>query len=202
MGKILLNYFLSNKKNFIILFIIFIIGIIFGIVAINNASEYSKEEITYEIDDLIYSIKNSENINSFDLLLLSLKRNCTFVIIIWLLGCTIIGGIFIYFAVLYEGFILGYTISALIAVLGARNGIVFSFIALLLQNIIFIPTIFLISENGIKLYKKLYNRSISIKKEVIRHTLIMFISIMMSSISSIMEVYISTNMLMFFKEIL
>lgn len=202
MRKILLRYILLNKKNFIILITIFIIGLFCGVILVNNSSKYQKNEITLEINNLITSIKESTSINRLDLLMLSLKRNCTLILIIWLLGCTIIGGIFIYLAILYEGFLLGYTMSALIAVLGVRNGILFSITSLLIQNLIFIPAILLISENGIKLYKGLYNKCINIKEEVIRHTMIMFISIMLSIISSILEVYISMNILMFFKEIL
>lgn len=133
---------------------------------------------------------------------LSIKQNIFIVLLIWFLGCTIIGGVFIYVAILYKGFSIGYTIAAIIAVLGVKCGSIFSISSLLLQNIIFLPAIFLIAENGIKLYKGIYTKCINLKEEVIRHTVIMLITIMLSILSSIIEVYFSTNLLMFFKEIL
>ena len=108
----------------------------------------------------------------------------------------------LYIIVIYKGFALGYTISALIAVLGIKQGILIVIVSLLLQNIIFLPAFFILAENGIKLYKGIYKRCINLKEEVIRHSIIMLIAIMLSTISSFIEVYISTNLLIFLKEII
>lgn len=175
---------------------------LYGIFFINNSNELQKEEITVHINTLIENIKKNESINYVSLLGLSIKQNVSFMLLIWFLGCTIIGGVFIYVAVIYKGFSIGYTIAAIIAVLGVKGGAIFSIISLLLQNIIFLPAFFLIAENGIKLYKGIYTKCINLKEEVIRHTVIMLITIMLSIISSFIEVYFSTNLLMFFKEIL
>ncbi len=151
MKSVLYNYFVKNKKNFIIIATIFCIGIMVGILFINNSNENQKNEINTYIQELTQNIKNSNNINRFELLCISLKENILFIIIIWFLGCTIIGGIFIYVAILYKGFSLGYTISALIAVLGVRHGTLVAITSLLLQNIIFLPAMFIVSENRYKI---------------------------------------------------
>jgi len=52
------------------------------------------------------------------------------------------------------------------------------------------------------LYKGIYTRCINLKQEVIRHTIIMLISLVFVIASSIVEVYISTNLLIFLKEII
>lgn len=202
MRKILLDYVIRNKKNFIVIVILFCIGITVGIFFINNSNEVQIKEINGHIENLINNIKNSENINKIELLFLSIKQNVLFIILIWFLGCTILGGIFIYLAIIYKGFSIGYTISAIIATLGIKNGTIFALISLFMQNIIFIPAFFIIAENGIKLYKGIYKKCINLKEEVIRHTVIMLISIMLSIISSCIEVYFSTNLLIFLKEIL
>ena len=202
MRKILLDYVIRNKKNFIVIVILFCIGITVGIFFINNSDEVQIKEINGHIENLINNIKNSENINKIELLFLSIKQNVLFIILIWFLGCTILGGIFIYLAIIYKGFSIGYTISAIIATLGIKNGTIFALISLFMQNIIFIPAFFIIAENGIKLYKGIYKKCINLKEEVIRHTVIMLISIMLAIISSCIEVYFSTNLLIFLKEIL
>lgn len=202
MKNILIDYIIRNKKNFILIIILFCIGISVGIFFINNSNENQIKEIKSYIENIISNIKNAENINKLELLFLSLKQNVLFIILIWFLGCTIIGGVFIYVAIIYKGFSIGYTISAIIATLGIRTGTIFSLISLFMQNIIYIPAFFLIAENGIKLYKGIYKKCINIKEEVIRHTSIMLISIMFAIISSFIEVYISTNLLIFLKEIL
>ena len=202
MRKILLEYYLSNKKNFIILLIIFFIGFTIGIVSINSLQIHQKDEIYDEITNLRAIIKESESINYNELLFLSIKKHIITILIIWFLGCTIIGGFFIYITIAYEGFKLGYTISAFIAVLGIRDGLAISIISLLLQNIIYILALFLIAQRGIKLYSGIMKRCINIRKELLAHTIIMLISVLLSCFSSVIEVYISTNLLMFFKEII
>lgn len=202
MKTILLDYVIKNKKNFIVIITLFCIGIAIGIFFINNSNEVQTKEINSHIDSLINNIKNSEDINKLELLFLSVKQNVLFIMLIWFLGCTIVGGIFIYIAIIYKGFSIGYTISAIIATLGVKNGTIFALISLFMQNIIFLTAFFIIAENGIKLYKGIYKKCINLKEEVIRHTIIMLISVILAVISSCIEVYFSTNLLIFLKEIL
>lgn len=151
MGKVLLKFFVLNKKNFIVLLVILLIGFALGIASINNMKIDKQGELSNYINGTINDIKGTNEINKINLLLLSIKRNCVLIIIIWLLGCTIIGGLLIYFAVAYKGFVLGYTISALVAVLGIKSGIIFSLMSLLIQNLIYIPAILLIAQNRYKI---------------------------------------------------
>lgn len=202
MKKILVDYIVRNKKNFIIILAVFCIGVFIGTISINNLAENQKLELTNYIENLVQNIKNSENIDRLNLLILSIKENIAIIILVWFLGCTIIGGVFIYIAILYKGFAIGYTASALIAVLGIRHGTIIAILSLLMQNLIFLPAFFLIAENGIKLYKGIYKRCINLKEEVIRHSVIMLISIMLSIISSFVEIYFSMNLLIFLKEII
>lgn len=200
--SVLLNYVIKNKKNFLIILILFLIGMMIGVFFINHANTSQIEEIKEYVSTLVNNIKSYENINKTDLLVQSLSQNILCILGIWLLGCTIIGSVFIFLAIIYRGFSLGYTISAIIACLGVKTGSLFVIAALLAQNIFFLPAYFMLSESGIKLYNGIRKRCINIKTEVIRHTLIMLISIILVVISSFVEVYISTNLLIFLKEFL
>jgi uncharacterized membrane protein SpoIIM required for sporulation len=74
---------------------------------------------------------------------------------------------------------------------------------MLLQNLIFLPVIFFLSNNGIKLYKNLrLKKYVNIKAEFTKYIFIAFISIIFAIITSFIEVYISTNFLIFFKDFL
>ena len=121
---------------------------------------------------------------------------------IWILGSSIIGSFFIYFVILYRGFSVGYTISAIIASLGIKSGSIFVFSYLLLPNIFFLPAMFILAESGIKVYIRIMKNNVNIKKELIRHLIIMLIMLAFSVVSSIVEVYISTNLLFFLKNFL
>lgn len=151
MKKVLLEYIIRNKKIFIIIITVFCIGIIGGVIFINNSNETQKLEISSYIGELVNNIKNYQNIDRLELLIISIKQNLLFILLVWFLGCTIIGGMFIYIAIIYKGFTIGYTISALVAVLGAKQGTIVAIISLVLQNIIFLPALFLIAENRYKI---------------------------------------------------
>ena len=151
MKKVLIEYIIRNKKNFIIIAILFCIGIAVGIFSINNSNQAQKEELNIYITSLINKIKNTDNIDNIELLILCIKENVSLILIVWFLGCTIIGGIFIYLAIIYKGFTIGYTISAMIAVLGIKQGIIISLVSMLFQNIFFLPAFFIIAENRHKI---------------------------------------------------
>lgn len=170
-----------------------------GIIFINHTSTTEVTEITTYIDSLIENIKAKQDIDRFSCLLYSLKQNFEFVLLIWLLGSTIIGGFFIYLVIAYKGLSVGYTISAIIACLGIKGGSVFVFSFLLLQNIIFLPSIFVLAESGIKVYSRIMKNNVNVKAELIRNLIIMSIVLFFSAIASVIEAYISTNLLMFFK---
>lgn len=90
MKSILIDYVIRNKKNFIIIITLFCIGIAIGILFINNSNENQKIELNNYIEELVKNIKESNSVNKIDILCLSIKQNVYFILIIWLLGCTII----------------------------------------------------------------------------------------------------------------
>ena len=200
--SVLLEYIVKNKKNFLWIIGLFLIGMMLGIAYINYANDTQIEEIKLYVSDLIKNIKTYDDINKTDLLAQSLTKNVLSILLIWFLGCTIIGSIFIFVAIVYRGFSLGYTISAIIACLGIKKGCVFTILGLVLQNIFFLPAFFILCESGIKLYNGIRKHCINLKLEVVRHTIIMVISSIVVIIASFIEVYISTNFLIFLKEFL
>lgn len=202
MKKVLIDYIDRNKKTFIILISFFIIGIFIGVTLLNNLSSNLKQEVDSYIESVINLLKENNEINMFEMFLISIKENILFILLIWFLGLTIIGGYFIYLTVLYKGFLLGYTAAAFIATLGIKTGTLVIIVSLLMQNVVFIPAMLLISENGIKLCKGIHKTCLNLKEEFIRHNIIMLITIMLILIASFIEVYFSMNLLIFFKEII
>ena len=142
--SVLLEYVLKNKKSFLIIIGIFLFGLILGIIFINNANAKQILEIKEYVSELVKNIKTYDHINKTDLLAQSLTQNILSIILIWVLGCTIIGSIFIFVAIGYRGFSLGYTIASIIACLGIKKGslmrsfchIVYDFIYGILKNAI------------------------------------------------------------------
>ncbi len=122
MNKSVFSYYLkNNRKSFLMLMFLFCIGIIAGIAFINYANEMQMEEIGSYVNSLKENIKKSDDINKTVILTQSMKQNVIFVALIWFLGCTILGSFLIYIVIIYKGFSIGYTVSAMIATLGVKS---------------------------------------------------------------------------------
>ena len=199
-GIVIYNHIMNNKKNYIIATILFFIGLIIGIMFVNNMKEEQFLQIDTYIKTLINNIKNTEKTDYILLLKESIISNFILVIIILIASSTIIGIPIVYVTVVIKGFSLGYTISSILAILEFGNGMVFVLSTMLLHNIIFIPTLLAISVSGMKLYKSItQNREReNIKIEFLRHLIFCTIMLVFLIISSLVEVYISTNLSKFF----
>ena len=81
--------------------------------------------------------------------------------------------------------------------MGLSKGLLFIFITILLQNLIFIPAILALAVSGFKLYKSIVkdNRKENIKLEIIRHTIFSIVMLALLIVSSLIEIFISTNIL-------
>ncbi len=84
-------------------------------------------------------------------------------------------------------------------VFGLSKGLVFISSSLLLQNIIFVPVILALGVSGLKLYKAIVKdkKRDNIRLEILRHLIFSLIMTLLLIISSLIEVFISTNILKF-----
>lgn len=195
--KIVLEHIKNNSKEYILVTLIFIIGIFLGVMFINNTQESQISEISTYMNSFIEKVENTENLQSMILLKTSLIENIVLALILWFFGTTVIGIPVVFGIILYRGFCLGYTISTIIVIMGFQKGILFVFSALLLQNLIFIPAIIAIAVSGFKLYKSIVKdrKKENVKIEVLRHTIFSIIMLLILCISAIVEILLSTNLL-------
>lgn len=200
--SVIFEHVRDNIKEYFIVTIIFIIGIILGVILINNLAQDGQEEISLYINNFINDVKEIKFINTINLLKKTVINNISLAMILWFVSSTVIGIPIVYAIIVFRGFCLGYTISSLIAVVGTIKGVLFSIFGILLQNIVFIPSIFILAVSGIKLYKSIMKdkRKENIKIEIIKFTLITLFIILALIISSIIETYISSNMLILYAQ--
>ncbi len=196
-AELLEQHIVNNGKEYFIVLLMFIIGIFAGVLFVNNMQNDQNMQVTSYLSNFIEKFKGTENLNSAEILKNSILQNVMLVCILWFFGTTVIGLPVVFGIVLYRGFCLGYTISATIMVLGLSKGIAFILISLLLQNIIFIPAILAVAVSGFKLYKSIIKdrRKDNIKLEILRHTIFSIVMLVVLMLSSVIEVFISTNIL-------
>lgn len=193
---------LNNAKSYFIIVIIFVVGILLGVMFINRLED--KSEIENYINTYIDETKLIEKGNYIQEVKNDIKENILLVFLLWFAGTTIIGIPIVFGVILFRGFCLGYTIASCIYVMGKVKGLIFVLMALLLQNIIFIPAIMILGVSSIKLYKSIIKdrRKENIKLSIIKHSITSLIILIILIICSIVKIELSyrltVNMIKYF----
>jgi len=194
---IIVNHIASNSKEYIIVTLLFIIGIFLGVLFVNNIKNDEFDSVQNYITTFIQKFKENPNIDSGELLKTSIIKNLILALSLWFFGTTVIGIPIVFGILIYRGFCLGYTISTFISTIGIAKGLAFAFSNMLLQTVIFIPAILAISVSGFKLYKSIVKdkRKENVKIEIIRHTIFSALMTILLCLSSVVEVFVSNNLL-------
>ena len=196
--NIIKNDVLNNAKTYFIVIVIFIVGILLGVMFINQTKD--KSEIQEYISTYINETKSLQKGDYFKELQRDIKNNIALVLLIWFAGTTIIGIPIVLGVIMFRGFCLGYTIASCVYVFGRIKALIFIAITILLQNIIFIPAIMVLGVSSIKLYKSIVRdrRKENIKLSIIKHSLISLVILIVLIMSSIIKVEISYRLIVSF----
>ena len=143
------NHVVNNKKEYILVTLIFLVGIFLGVMFINNSKENQLSEISSYFNNFIYKLKNTEKLETMAILKTTLLENIMLAVTLWFFGTTVIGIPIVFGIIMYRGFCLGYSIATIISVIGVGKGILFILITLVLQNILFIPALIAIGVSRI-----------------------------------------------------
>ena len=84
------NHIINNKKEYIIVTLILIIGIFLGVLFVNNINESQETEVTDYLNNFIEKMKSIESLDNISLLKTSVIQNVLFAIILWFFGTTVI----------------------------------------------------------------------------------------------------------------
>lgn len=192
-NSIIKTHIENNLREYAIASTIFIIGILFGVIFINNLNDTQNNEIGNYISTSIENLKESQDINQLLFIKETIKENLTFVTLLWLMGSTVIGLLLVYIIVAFKGFCLSYTISAIFHVLNNGKTIAMLVSTMLLKNIIVIPCTIALAVSGMKVYKSIMQdrRKENIKLEILRHTCFSIFILIVLILSSLIEVYLS-----------
>lgn len=194
---IILKHILNNKKEYIIVTLLFIIGIFVGVFFVNNLDENSRSSVQEYLNNFVEKFKQIEKLDNISLLKTSIIQNIIFVVTLWFFGTTVIGIPIVFGIIIYRGFCFGYTISVCVSIMGISKGLIFTLVNLLLPSLLIIPAILAIGVSGFKLYKSIVKDRAkeNIKLEIIRHTVFSGIMLLVMILSSLVEVFICTNIL-------
>lgn len=201
----LLNYVEKNIKEIILITLIIFIGLIIGIIYINSLTDENISKVDSHVNSVVDYIKElnceESKIDNTVILFSNLKRNILYIMLIGLFSLCIIGLPIMYLLIGFKSFSLGYTMSAILATLGTKSGIIFICSSMILHNIIYLIGIYLISISGIDLYKEIVvNKSEDIRLKIISHIIFIVISVLISVFAALVETFISNNLFIMLKD--
>ena len=193
------KYFLFNKikdNTFIclILALIVFIGICIGAFWIGIMPSENKEVLNTSIDNY-FLLAPTYSFNSTNIFKTSLLCNVIPVVILFIVSISFIGIILTLLYVAFRGFCLGFTIAFLTESFG-KKGFLFTLVALVPQNIIYIPALVYTSfiainlSNAMARLKKdrfIENR----KKHILKYLTYDLVAIAALLLSSFIEAYIT-----------
>lgn len=125
-----------------------------------------------------------------------MKKNLLLIAIMAFLGVSIIGSPGMYLIILHKGFSIGYTISGAIAVMGTGKGLMLVTSIMFLSKIFELPAIFFLAVSGMNSFKSIIKdrRKENIRYEGIKFVVEILISIVILTISALIETYLSSNL--------
>lgn len=178
---------------------IFIIGIIFGTIAVSAVDYSLRQDIFHYFNDFMYRFDSLEY-SSANFFIESIKFNLFNIFMIWIFSISVILMPLIPVLIFIKGFVLGFTVGFLIKEYSFK-GIVIAMSAVFPQNIIIIPAYILAGVMGIffsirliKYYRRLERLD---AHNFMTYSLRMFMLAFLISIASFLETYISPLLFQF-----
>ena len=102
---IVVNHINNNLKIYLAISIIFLIGIIIGVMFINNTEEEQKTEIITYLQNFTNSLNSEYKIDNANLLKNSIINNLVLVLLLWFIGSTVVGIPIVYIIIGIRGFL-------------------------------------------------------------------------------------------------
>lgn len=200
MNKIIINDSIGKNINenigiYFTVTLFFAVGIAAGAFTVKALNNADKQEMVVYLNRF-FQIINSENVQKSSVLLQSVKNNFQMIFFIWILSITIVGVLSTLLITSFKGFIIGFAVSFLINGFGLK-GFIFTLIALLPQNILYIPCLLIISaislNFSIQIFRKKVNRklSASMGENIFSYTYTVLMLFAVMCMGSLIEAYIS-----------
>lgn len=184
----------NNRKLILFLGVLFIIGIVFGIIYYLKQTNSIKDVLNNELSNLNEIIKNNQNIN--------ILNNLLPIFLIFISGFTIIGPILALFYLFYEGMSCGFLISILIGykgVVGFLYSLIFYAITKFILIVILFYTIIITLKISGKLISCLIYKKDSLTYKFIKNTFLKIIIVIVSLIiNNALIYYVGTKILNLF----
>lgn len=196
--RYLISYFRENALVYIIICLVFSIGIFSGAIGVKPLISGQQVELLAYVDNFLATLIYTD-MDTFNIALTSVLKNLQLVFLIWFLGLTVIGVPIILLLVFVRGFVLGFTVGFL-AQEKAMQGILISTFSILPPNLLLIPGLIIAAVSAVTfsmllIKGQLRNRSMRLVQHFISYSMLMAVMAIVLIAAALIEAYISPSMM-------
>lgn len=204
MDKLKRNIYI-NKNLFVFLLVIVIVGIVAGSIFSTIIDSNDKKLVLDYLSNFFDNAKDGK-LNYDTSIINTLVFTVGFALIMWVLGISIIGFFVVIFMLFMKAFILGFSISSIIASFGFK-GILLALVYAFPHHIINILVFMLLTAYALIISYKLIKcitskKPLDLKRIMHRYMIVLCVSLILLIITSLYEVYIVPKLLGFITGVL
>ena len=185
----------KEKKKYLFLISIIVIGIVLGIVFSNILNNNDKVLVEEKLTSYFTNIKDNRDLNYFSNFLNSFLNNNFSLIITWILGLSIIGLVCNLFMLFFKGFTVGFSIGSIINIYlykGIVGSVLYVFPHILINLFVFLVLVYYANNFSIKLFKVLFlKKEFKFQDTMKKYLKILLYSFILLLVSSILETFLS-----------
>lgn len=187
------EHFNKCTGTYLIIIVFLILGIAVGSIMSKVLEEQQIKNLVSFLNSY-FKVLNETDIKSIILLKQSILNNLKTVFLLWLFGIIIIGVPLTFCIISLRGFVIGFTVSFLFKEFGL-NGILFSLLAILPQNIFIIPGLIIISVISFSFSTNFLKRRrqyrYSTYQNIINYSITILLVTTLLIVGSIVEAYVT-----------
>lgn len=195
--NLIINSFQDNFIIYLIIPVIFAIGIFFGMMGANNLNDQQAQDLVGYVDGFINNLPTAA-VDAPSETKYALILNLKTLFYIWFLGLTVIGIPLTMVITFSRGFVLGFTTGFLIQE-KAMQGIWVVLLTVVPQNLILVPVILIAAVTSISfslfvIRGKFAGRTLNLSKRLLSYTFSFLVLGLFAVLSALIQGYISPSL--------
>lgn len=190
----------SHMNIFVFIFVLFIMGMVFGAVIVNSMNFVQKQDLFFYLKQFFEQSINTGGVGKATLWKDSVLYHMKYMLLLFLLGISVIGMPIITVLLFIKGLVVGFSVGFLVNQMG-WYGLLISSASIAPQNVIIIP-VYLIAGSlalifSLTLCKQLFIKRVHqpILQGLVRYSILFGILLLILTISSAIEVFFSNTIL-------
>jgi len=156
------SYMKENWSLYIFVSVLFLMGVVFGVIMVNTLTLDQKQEMLQQIGSFFYTLTDRADAEGSDLFVGSLVLHAKWLLLIWLFGISVVGLPLILVLDFLKGVLVGFSIGYLVGQFSWK-GALFALASVAPQNLIVIPALIVSSVTAVAFSIRL------IKNRFLRH---------------------------------